>query len=641
MKDNIKIQIKKFFSFQHLKQKKTHLGLFFILFAIITFNSYFVEFFIAKALDISQNLQSQTSPFTQFIVNIFDKIQRFFLFLGLILYFLPLPNFLVSWLKFLISNFILLFLFLFIDRTILKELIYGRETILDDPQLRLYLLFLYLSGIFSTYFLFTFKNQNIRYFLFILASIFCVAILAYKDFGWDFSINLVEAIFHDITPAQGYDFKLIALYVIKYLLFACVFILLWELFIFYFRIQSTSYPLFLVFLTFSFSLYLNVEAKGKITGWIPTFKIPIAFVSYFLIKEPIAKQKKIFLQKTPQARIQNIIFIVDETVSGDFLHINGYSQKTTPFLTANPSLYSNFGVAISAASNTVTVNKILQSGADISDLPYPKYSRPSIFQYAKKANFQVSFLDGQYRQSSVVNSLLSPEDKIYYIDTYFSNLDTFGSRNYFSDWKMVDKVVEILQNKKSNFIYIMKSGLHFPFEGFYPENRKVFQPVLDWRNIVIDYQRTLNSYQNGILWSVDEFCKYLVSNLKNFDNTLVIYTSDHGVRVMNRFNDQNQKLEMLAFRVPLLFFPFNIDKTLQKKIQKSAEMNFNHVENFSLFPSLLYLFGYELSEIRNYYKQEDIFRKILNHRKLSILSGGGMHGTGSLKLIKVEKPKLN
>jgi glucan phosphoethanolaminetransferase (alkaline phosphatase superfamily) len=97
------------------------------------------------------------------------------------------------------------------------------------------------------------------------------------------------------------------------------------------------------------------------------------------------------------SRPKYVLFIVDESVRGDYLGINGCPIDTTPYLCTCPNLV-NFGIGCSAANSSTASNVILRVGTRLDQLPDKaqlSLRTPSSFQYAKAAGYKTYFLDGQ------------------------------------------------------------------------------------------------------------------------------------------------------------------------------------------------------------------------------------------------------
>jgi len=64
----------------------------------------------------------------------------------------------------------------------------------------------------------------------------------------------------------------------------------------------------------------------------------------------------------------NVVFIIDESVRGDHLSLNGYARKTTPFLDAlaESGAIANWGIAASATTCSVATNRLLLTGSDMA-----------------------------------------------------------------------------------------------------------------------------------------------------------------------------------------------------------------------------------------------------------------------------------
>ena len=171
----------------------------------------------------------------------------------------------------------------------------------------------------------------------------------------------------------------------------------------------------------------------------------------------------------------NIIFVVDESVRGDHLGIDGYTRDTSPLLAKliGDGKLKNWGIASSAATCSIESNNLLLTGLhDLPDTSFAVYTLPTIFQYAKAAGYKNYYFDGQL--STVWNGKASDLEDYEWI-----NAKTFiNLQPYEVDHEIATRVREIVTSGTGNFIWINKRGTHKPYERAYPKDANVWQPAL-------------------------------------------------------------------------------------------------------------------------------------------------------------------
>ncbi|MBL8187744.1 MAG: sulfatase-like hydrolase/transferase [Acidobacteria bacterium] len=230
----------------------------------------------------------------------------------------------------------------------------------------------------------------------------------------------------------------------------------------------------------------------------------------------------------------NIIFVIDESVRGDHLSLNGYFRKTTPYLEslAGKGMLQNWGIATSVTTCSESSALFLATGLKIQDLPDLKdkaHEAPTIFQYAKAMGYRTYYLDGQ------MNVLwnLKPAD-MKYVDEWwnFSRFLEISNNREKVDFAIAETTKNIVETSTGNFIWVIKSGMHFPYYKRFPENEAEWTPFFasDRGGEQVPDQLT-NSYDNAIKYNLDGFFKSLIPDFRLAANTVVLYTSDHGETV--------------------------------------------------------------------------------------------------------------
>jgi glucan phosphoethanolaminetransferase (alkaline phosphatase superfamily) len=238
-------------------------------------------------------------------------------------------------------------------------------------------------------------------------------------------------------------------------------------------------------------------------------------------RQPIALHP----EHSPQ---NNIIFVIDESVRGDHLSINGYSRPTTPYLDdlLKRSWLYNWGIAAAGTTCSYVSDTLLFTGINPTQLPDPGSQIrqvPSIFQYAKAMGYQTHLLDGQKDDYWLGTSY----DRAYVDDWKLAS--SFASNNRFDrDEVLAKKINEIVGNSTGQFILVIKLGVHYPYARAFPPSATEWKP--DERSERIDPSRKeqlINDYDNALKYNLQSFFRSLeLSKWKN--QTILIYTSDHG-----------------------------------------------------------------------------------------------------------------
>ena len=124
-----------------------------------------------------------------------------------------------------------------------------------------------------------------------------------------------------------------------------------------------------------------------------------------------------YLVPQDEGAARHIVLIMDESIRGDHLSINGSKRDTTPSLKSPGLQLINLGIASSAGNQSSTSNIIVQSGLaldQVPDLQNLALKMPSIFQYAQKSGRKTYYINAQ---GSVLSDYLSKQDLLN-IDSY-------------------------------------------------------------------------------------------------------------------------------------------------------------------------------------------------------------------------------
>ena len=450
--------------------------------------------------------------------------------------------------------------------------------------------------------LFFFIREKIYFTLFFIFLLLTYAIdLVYKNINnvgfslSDLTITLAE------VDAFAVDALLTYTEAIKVSLFVLI---LLTIFIFSFRHFVHKHALYVsfkwVFIIFVFSLLLSFSIVYKTTGTTQTRPTSIKTVNtfiYYLVNKLYYGKREVLKEKPSElSKYKNIILIVDESVGGKYLSINGYDKETTPYLKSIKKRYINLGLASSGGNCSRKSNLILMSGIQLDSFPDKKNNslkKPTIFQYAKNAGYKTYYISNQ-KKSGILQNYITKYD-LEYIDLFFQPKNGYKHKSI-PEEDIILKTKEALKNSDKNFIFMVKHGSHFQWEKSYPQSAKYFLPTLNACDpLSLDKkEEAVNSYLNAIKYNVDLFFEKFLEEIDFFNrkDTLIIYTSDHGQsilengRISTHCDSKNPPLSQGI--VPLLLFT-NKEDTLLNKFEFKKDI-YSH---YQIFPTIQKLMGYE------------------------------------------------
>ncbi len=321
----------------------------------------------------------------------------------------------------------------------------------------------------------------------------------------------------------------------------------------------------------------------------------------------------------------NVVVVVDESVRGDHLSINGYSRETTPFLGTllKQQILHNWGVAAAAATQSHPTYDILITGLQPDELPdltgVKIKTSPTIFQYAKAMNYKTYFFDGQ--KTNYWGGI--PFD-VQFIDE-FIGVDKLTEKNQLDNWEIdaqvSHQVKKIISSSSSNFIFVFKCGNHIPYEYNFPFEAETWKPSYRFNKglglhtpPVDKLDEFINAYDNSLKFNIDSFFQNLVDDYTKIpNNTVILYTGDHG-QTLNTTTSHGGTSKEEAL-VPLFIIG---------NLQGEVVTNFK-ASHFNILPTLLDLMSYPDNLIKRKYalsllkatetdSQKRFFNPMLQHK---------------------------
>ena len=341
-------------------------------------------------------------------------------------------------------------------------------------------------------------------------------------------------------------------------------------------------------------LYLFVTSGGYL---MTHFALPMKVASslIFVAQKPLYQGERMAVNSSKHEKVSNyhVMLIVDESIRGDLLSINGGPESSTPYLSAlfkqeatKRNFYAhNYGVVNSMANCSATSNLLLRTGIMAQRLPLESdalFKQPNIFQYANVAGFYSIYMDAQVKGHRLNNFFTQRE--INHIDEYWVMNNHHDLSEHELDQQMAKDIEKrIVNTENPQFYYINKSGTHFPYESTLPVEK---YPVSKEKN---------ETYMQALNWSVDEFFKVLIPAVSRAKlPVIIIYTSDHGQGLGEQGNlsthclPKNVPIEQAL--VPLLMI--NVSDNQNSHLIQPFEQKSGLYSQYQVFPTLLTLFGY-------------------------------------------------
>jgi glucan phosphoethanolaminetransferase (alkaline phosphatase superfamily) len=325
--------------------------------------------------------------------------------------------------------------------------------------------------------------------------------------------------------------------------------------------------------------------------------------------KPVQPRQAVTMMPDKPAAARNIVFLVDESVRGDYIDWRP-GNPYTPFMAAEHARFVDFGLSVSGGNCSNSSNAILRLGGTRADLVRSINTSPTVWQYAKRAGFHTVFIDGQSgfikNPGKLQNFMtMSEAADIDEFITFDGDVDTPDLDN-----RVLDEIVKRLSGDRPVFIYANKNGAHFPYDEGYPAGKAVFRPTM-----VASGERSnptrVNSYRNVVRWSVDGFFARLFATA-DLSRTAILYTSDHGQNIADGHmtHCSTEDPDPREGLVPLM--AITADAGLKARFSDGASRNHARASHFAITPTLLELMGFAPDEVRAAYGPS-LFEPGLDH----------------------------
>ena len=345
--------------------------------------------------------------------------------------------------------------------------------------------------------------------------------------------------------------------------------------------------------------YIIYARGGEGTNGLPNQISPAAmagFVSiYNVIFEREISRENVAMIPAAEKNPKHVVLIIDESIRADYLDINSEHGLITNLV--NRDNIANFGYAASASNCSDATNLILRMGGTKDTMPTALNSNPSIWSYASTAGYETTYIDAQTSNGDLHNFMTEEEKNE--IDHFIQIDDDVEMHN--KDFAAAQVIKDLLKNDHPQFIYFVKNGAHWPYEGKYPRERSFYKPYMEPNEAPgVNLEHMANSYKNTIHWTVGEFFSEFLSDL-DLSEHVVIYTADHAQNLnhkrqggfMSHCSTYNE--HPTEGLVPLL--TITDSPKYSQELADAAKINFDKASHYNLFSTLLLMFGYPEQDV--------------------------------------------
>jgi glucan phosphoethanolaminetransferase (alkaline phosphatase superfamily) len=349
------------------------------------------------------------------------------------------------------------------------------------------------------------------------------------------------------------------------------------------------------------------QTFGKVYQFPPPVRVALLTAWAWQHRLPVyAEREAPYFTPTAPALADHIILVVDESISGHWLAVNGAPVATTPWLSSRPEGVFNYGIASAISNLSSSSNLVLQTGLRPLDLPDRNLQAlrgPNVFAYLTAAGFHTALIDAQTYSDAPPN-LMTGFD-LRRIDTVLRLRETeAGIPEYAVDFAALPRIRRLVEDHPKTFTYLIKTGAHLPYDDKSPPDERPFSSSGE-----SGVRGIRHAYWNAVRWTTDHFLHELTRELEGTGKeVLVVYTSDHGQWLADE-KTTGRKISPHATvldppseqaSVPLLLFGVG-SRTRAALAERFSPRLFDGASAYEIFPTLLQAAGYAAADTHERY----------------------------------------
>lgn len=306
-----------------------------------------------------------------------------------------------------------------------------------------------------------------------------------------------------------------------------------------------------------------------------------------------------FLYNIKQDEPLIVVLVIGESMRGDILSINGYTDHdNTPLLRKVDNLVSFTNATSAATSTRISIPYMLTSAVP------PNFAQSlnekSIISIFKHMGFTTSWIGNQgafgFYETTYASNIL--ESDYHVIQEDLGKTFKLNKSDIHDGY-----ILPILDNRLkevegNHFIVVHMIGSHWNFNNRYPENfGHRFTPICsESHESQCSPEALKNLYHNTIAYS-DYVLNEIILKLQN-KNAFMIYASDHGYSLgeRNLFGNAYALSNVPREQISIGMFSWSSNKFLQYYpylLQKISEKKSSDISHDYIFHSLLDCIGVE------------------------------------------------
>lgn len=366
------------------------------------------------------------------------------------------------------------------------------------------------------------------------------------------------------------------------------------------------YAIVLILLAGALVKSQGLGVKGRPSYMMPTVQFSVYqyfhhfgddIESQFTLKERPSLDS-LNIEKTP---VNTLIIAIDESINWDLIDLNGNLNTTPSILNFDAKNIVNLGKAISYANcsdlSNASIRKFVRYGEEEADL----LAEPLIYLWetAKQAGFTPYLLDAQH--DGVGHNYFTPME--------IGDINVVPTTDIHSDAEIIDRLVEVRQAKpeEKQLFLIIKKGSHFPYQNIGFDTP--FAPVM--KSTVISHasrEEVINSYKNLTRFHTDQFFTALYKKISYQDDTVMIYTSDHGQSFLEpgkkSFHCDTRNPDNNEAIVPLLVI--GPESIIHNQTMNQINSSSQTKSHYLIPPLIMSYLGYQDSDIQKFTEYQTV-----------------------------------
>ena len=462
--------------------------------------------------------------------------------------------------------------------------------------------------------------------------------------GTDLFLVLTVGVDHRSEAVSSFFQPLVFLYALPYVLVLCALILVPPGSAFRKTLALSILPV-LYLLASNYALFLHVPERSFHLNPLTSFLRSTLQYEFENLREYQGPRDDLPPFHAAQRPLDSIVYVIDESVRGSNLSLNGYPRATTPFLQSleTRGRLKNLGICVAAGTFSYISNAYLITGHNaFPDDAYRTARNPTLFDYAKKMGYETIYIDiDQGYLSPLVKA--AGDGPVRSLDRWMND-QSFKERHIdletAKDLGIARFLSSLLNERGGYFILVNKKGLHFHYRNRYPDDAAstIWKPVLEAAEPIdpsaTGREKLVNTYDNGIRFQVDEFFRVIASETTN-RNYVILYTSDHGQTLAEHGQVYtHMKPDKVIVDVP--DFLVSGERYSKKGLLAGIPpgIRVSHLNNFA---TLLDLMGVPNSlRVRPYDKS--IFSLTAGDNSVRTYMSGSLHGSGDYVVKTIPTP---